>query len=77
MNEQYLYVFFFFLDCLYLTLQEQDRINGKFSLNCFKFPLVFNKTNPFRLKSMRVTLKGEEVEGLSCDKSQCGDRQIR
>ena len=55
---------------LYLTLQEQERINGKFSLNCFKFPLVLNKGNPFRLKSMRVTLQGEEVEGLSCDKSQ-------
>ena len=56
---------------LYLALQETDRINGKFSLNSFKFPRVYGKgANQFMLKSVKVTLQGEEVEGLACDKSQ-------
>ena len=56
---------------LYLALQETDRINGKFSLNALKFPRLYNKApNAFMLKSVKVTLQGEEVEGLACDKTQ-------
>ena len=56
---------------LYLALQETDRINGKFSLNCLKFPRLYNTGNDrFMLKIVKVTLQGEEVEGLACDKSQ-------
>ena len=54
---------------LYLALQETDRINGKFSLSSLKFPRVYG-TDQFILKSVKVTLQGEEVEGLACDKSQ-------
>ena len=54
---------------LYLALQETERINGKFSLNSLKFPRLFG-SDPFMLKSVKVTLQGEEVEGLACDKSQ-------
>ena len=56
---------------LYLALQETDRINGKFSLNSLKFPRVYGTGgNQFMLKNVKVTLQGEEVEGLACDKSQ-------
>ena len=56
---------------LYLALQETDRINGKFSLNSLKFPRVYGTGgNQFMLKNVKVTLEGEEVEGLACDKSQ-------
>ena len=56
---------------LYLALQETDRINGKYSLNCLKFPRLYGTgSDQFMLKSVKVTLQGEEVEGLACDKSQ-------
>ena len=54
---------------LYVLLQETDRINGKFTLNSLKFPRLFNKTDPFLLQSVKVTVKGEEVEGLNADTS--------
>ena len=53
---------------LYLALQETDRLNGKFSLNALKFPRKYGKgDNHFMLKNVRVTLQGEEVEGLQAD----------
>ena len=53
---------------LYLLFQEQSRFEGKFSLNSLKFPRKFNtKVAPFLLQKVRVTLKGQEIEGLSCD----------
>ena len=56
---------------LYLALQETDRINGKYSLNCLKFPRLYGTgSDQFMLKSVKVTLLGEKVEGLACDKSQ-------
>ena len=54
---------------LYVMLQETDRINGKFSLNSLKFPRHFHNTDPFMLQSVKVTLKGDEVEGLNADTS--------
>ena len=52
-------------------MQETERINDKFSLNSLKFPRVFNtSSNAFMLKSVKVTLQEDEVEGLACDKSQ-------
>ena len=61
----------FFPSRMYLLLQESSRLGGKFSLNSLKFSRVFNeKTAPFLLKSVKVTNKGEEVEGLACDTTQ-------
>ena len=56
---------------LFVMLQETERVNGKFSLNSLKFPRVYNVHNsqPFLLSDVKVTLKGEEVDGLACDKS--------
>ena len=51
-----------------MLFQEQSRFEGKFSLNSLKFPRKFNtKVAPFLLQKVRVTLKGQEIEGLSCD----------
>ena len=55
---------------LVLLIQEQGRFNGLHSKNCFKFPRVLNKSEPFLLQDVKVTLNGEECEGLACNKSQ-------
>ena len=53
---------------MYLAIQETSRFNGKFSLKSLKFPRHFNvKVAPFMIKDVKVTLKGQEVEGLACD----------
>ena len=55
---------------LYLLVQQQDVFNGKFSKNCYKFPRILNHSGaPFIIQNMKVTLNGEEINGLSCDKS--------
>ena len=51
-----------------LALQEKDGLNEEFSLNALKFPRKYGKgDNHFMLKNVRVTLQGEEVEGLQAD----------
>ena len=53
---------------MYLAVQETSRFNGKFSLNSLKFPRVYNaKTAPFMIRNVKVTLKGQEIEGLACN----------
>ena len=55
---------------LYLLVQQQDVFNGKFSKNCYKFPRILNHpAAPFIIQNMKVTLNGEEIDSLSCDKS--------
>ena len=56
---------------LILLIQEQSRFNGQFSKNSLKFPRILNKPDaPFILNEVKVTLNGEDVEGLACDRSQ-------
>ena len=56
---------------LFCLLQETDRLQGKFSLNSLKFPRVFNHHNnqAFMLEDIKVTLAGNEIEGLAMDRS--------
>ena len=56
---------------IFLLITETERLNGKFSLNPFKFGRVYNQHNsqPFMLDDVKVTLAGNEIEGLACDKS--------
>ena len=58
---------------LFLCIQETSRINGSFSLNCFQFSLILNQADTakaFIIRNVKVTLQGEEVEGLACDNFQ-------
>ena len=56
---------------MYLMVVETDR-HTDFTKNSLKFPRLYNSKNPgeaFYLQDVKVTLDGDVVEGLACDKS--------
>ena len=60
----------YFPSRLFLAIQETSRYQGKFSLNSLKFSRLFNaKGSAFFTKKVKVSLKGQEIEGLACDDS--------
>ena len=58
----------YFPSRMYLAVQETQRANGDFTLNGLKFSRALNtKVAPFMIESVKVSLAGNEVEGLACD----------